>query len=108
MTSNEILTPTKGKGVPITITRSAQESIQSFKKRLEEMKINDEVNDKQKRIIEYILTELDPYESNFLIAYYDLAQCSPTRLGKLLGIDSSLVSSKLKTITKKCKLSTLS
>ena len=50
MTSNEILTPTKGKGVPITITRSAQESIQSFKKRLEEMKINDEVNDKQKRI----------------------------------------------------------
>ena len=61
----------------------------------------DETSEFDANSIRIILFELDPDESNLLIAYYAVCDCSPTALGKIIGIKSSYISTKIKNILKK-------
>lgn len=99
----KIFKKNKGKSLPIAITPDIQRSIKSFKLRLQEMCDNQEVNNSYQRIIQYLLNELDEYDLNILIAFYDQADCSPSKLSKLLGVDPSNVTKRIRNIITKCK-----
>ena len=94
----------KGKFVPITIDRNLQRRIKSFKDRLTQMVENDEISNSEKEGIYYILNELDTYDLNLLIAYFEY-NCSPSPVAKVLGVQPSVVSSRIKKILNKCKSS---
>lgn len=88
----------KGKCVPITIDRETRRRVKSFKDRLREYVLYDEVSDLHKLVIKVILEELDSYDQNILIAYYDLAGESAYRLAGMLGVGSYVITSRIKKI----------
>ena len=94
----------KGKFLPITIDKELQRKVKCFKDRLSQMVENDEISDREKNGIYYVLNELDTYDLNILITYYEY-DCSPTVVAKLLGVQPSVVSSRIKKILSKCKSS---
>lgn len=61
----------------------------------------DETSEFDANTIRIILFELDPDEANLLIAFYSVCDCSPTALGKLVNVNSSNISTKIKKIHKK-------
>lgn len=93
----------KGKSVPIKITSDLQRSIISFKKRLIEMSENGEVRDIDHKVIRRIINELDDYDANILIAYFDIAECSCSKLAKILGVTPSIVHTRIKNILNRLK-----
>lgn len=95
----------KGKSFPLRIDTNLQLRIKSFKDRLKEMCDYDEVSPTHQHIIKYILNDLDEYDRNLLIAFYDYAECSPTKLAKLFAVDASNINSRIKKIQTKCKQS---
>ena len=99
------LKKSKGKSFPIPITSETQRSVSSFKKRLAQMALNKDVDEKYITIIHYILNELDDYDLNLLIAYYDLADGKPTRLSKIFDVDPNNIQSRIKKIIKSCQQS---
>lgn len=88
----------KGKGKPLTINKEVQSKIQSFQNHLSEM-LDDDILLQHKRIISFILNELEPYERNILLAYYEW----DNEAAKLLGITTSVLGSWVKKINKKIK-----
>lgn len=98
----------KGKSKPITINKETQRSIASFKFRLKEMLDNQEVSEQHQKLIHYLLNDLEDYDLNILIAYFDQANCSASKLSKLLGLDPSNITSKINKIIKECRSSTSS
>ena len=88
----------KGKGKPLTINRDVQSKIQSFQNHLSDM-LNDDIHPQHKRIIRFILNNLEPYERNILIAYYEW----DNEAAKMLGITTSVLGSWIKKINKKIK-----
>lgn len=88
----------KGKGKPLTINRDVQSKIQSFQNHLSEM-LNDDIHPQHKRVIRFILKDLEPYERNILIAYYEW----DNEAAKMLGITTSVLGSWVKKINKKIK-----
>ena len=88
----------KGKGKPLTINRDVQSKIQSFQNHLSEM-IDDDIIPQHKRIILFILNDLEPYERNILLAYYEWDNSA----AKMLGITTSVLGSWVKKINKKIK-----
>lgn len=101
----KIFRKAKGKSAPISIDKNTQRSIKSFKMRLLEMCDNQEVNQTTQTLIHYILNELEEYDLNLLIAYYDQAECSSSKLSKLVGGDPSNITTKINKIIKKCRSS---
>lgn len=101
--STDYIKKARGKSIPIRITEDTRKRVRSFRNRLQEMSDNDEVRDIDKKTISYILSELDDYELNILFAYYDISNCSPTILGKILGVSSSVITNKLKKIHEKIR-----
>lgn len=98
------LTKDKGKHLPITITAEVRKQITAFKERLKQMADQpDETSEFDAKTIHIILNELDDYDSNLLIAYYAVADCSPTVLGNLLGLSSSVAGCRVKAIQTKIK-----
>lgn len=95
----------KGKFIPYTITPDIQKRISSFKKRLKEMDKNDEVSTQHSKIIKYLFNRLDEYDLNLLIAYYEIANQSPSALAKILNISPSVINSRIKKIISQCKQS---
>ena len=95
----------KGKSKPIAINKETQRSITSFKNRLKEMLDNREVSEQHQKLILYLLNDLEDYDLNILIAFYDQANCSPSKLSKLLGLDPSNITSKINKIISQCKRS---
>lgn len=94
----------KGKCRPITIDSQVRSKIESFKNRLLQMAEQpDETSAFDARSIDIIINKLDDYDRNLLIAYYAVADCSPTRLGDLIGIDKTMVSQKIKKIINNIK-----
>ena len=69
------------------------------------MALNKDVDEKYITIIHYILNELDDYDLNLLIAYYDLADGKPTRLSKIFDVDPNNIQSRIKKIIKSCQQS---
>ena len=88
----------KGKGKPLTINKEVQSKIQSFQNHLSEM-LDDDILPQYKRIIYFILNELEPYERNILLAYYEW----DNEAAKLLGITTSVLGGWVKKINKKIK-----
>ena len=88
----------KGKGKPLIINRDVQSKIQSFQNHLSEM-LKDDIHPQHKRIIRFILNNLEPYERNILIAYYEW----DNEAAKMLGITTSVLGSWVKKINKKIK-----
>lgn len=60
----------------------------------------DETSDFDRTTVDIITNQLDDYDRNILLAYYAVADCSPTKLAKLLGINNSSISHKIKRIIK--------
>lgn len=91
-----------GKCIPIVINDDVRKAIKSFAKRLEEMAAQpDETSEFDVETIRIILNDLCDYDRNILLAYYGVANCSPTALGKLLGTSCAVINSKVKKILKK-------
>lgn len=103
ITMNDSITYTKkGKCSPITIDSQVRSKIDSFKNRLMQMAEQpDETSAFDVNSIDIILNRLDDYDRNLLLAYYAVAECSPTKLGMLIGIDKTIVSHRISNLIKK-------
>ena len=104
MNETIILKKEKGKSFPIKITPTIRKRIYNFKLRLKEMAVYDNIGKKYEDLVYYILNDLDEYDLNLLIAYYELADCSASRLGKILNVEPSNINSRINNIQKKCRL----
>lgn len=101
---NQIIKANRTNGIPLIITPEVKEQIKNFKSRLMDMRDHpEETSDFDVRTIDIILNELSDYDRNFIIAYYELAESSATKLGRLFNISQPLVVYKIKAILKKIK-----
>lgn len=92
---------TKRGSSPITITPEIRSSIESFKKRLKEMAEQpDETSAFDARTIDIILNKLDDYDRNIICAYYSIADSSPSKMAKCLGVASSVLTNRISRIKK--------
>lgn len=98
------LKKSKGKFAPLTITKDTQLKIKSFKDRLKQMIENEEINEIYKNKVCQVLNGLDTYDLNLLIAYYEY-DCKASEVARLLGVNTSVIYSRIKDILKKCKSS---
>lgn len=86
---------------PLKITPEVRKGIDLFKKRLIEMAEQpDETSAFDKHTIHLIMNELDDYNRNILLAYYSVANCSATTLGRMLNVNPSTITSRINRITK--------
>lgn len=82
----------RNKSIPITITPEVRTAIESFKNRLLEMAAQpDETSEYDAKSVYLIMNYLDDYERNLLLAYYSIAECSPTKLSKYIGVPMSCI-----------------
>lgn len=94
----------KGKCTPITIDSKVRQKIESFRHRLIQMSQQpDESSEFDVTTIDIIVNRLDDYDRNLLLAYYAVADCSPTKLGNLIGVDKTIVSHRIASLIKKIK-----
>lgn len=89
----------KGKSIPYTIDDSVRARIKSFSDMLVNMKEDYGEDSKQAKTIDIILTKLDAYDRNIIIAFFEYEQ-SPTALGRLLGVSPSVIISRITKIKK--------
>lgn len=87
----------RGKFIPYTIDDTVRSRIKSFSEMLVNMKEDYGPDSKQTRAIDVILNELDSYDRNIILAYYEYGE-SPSVLGRLLGVSPVVVLSRVKTI----------
>lgn len=95
----ETIYKSKGKFIPIVIDDEVRRRVKSFKDRLKEMSEYDEISTLDKLSVRIILEELDPYDQNILIAYYDYGG-SATELGRMLQVSPQVIYSRIKKILK--------
>lgn len=98
----DILKKPRGKTTAIIIDEEVRYQVRTFKHRLREMaeSPDNEVREIDKKSIDVILNDLDEYDQNILIAYYAVANCSPTALGKLFGVKGPIIANRIKRIIK--------
>lgn len=96
-----VLKKPSGKSKAIIIDYRTQSIIRSFKERYRELlDTDDEVRDIDKISIQVILNELDEFDQNILIAYFAIADSSPTKLAKVFGVAPSVITSRINKIIK--------
>lgn len=96
-----ILKKPNGKSKAIIIDYQTQSIIRSFKDRYRELlNTEDEVRDIDKTSIQVILNELDEFDQNILIAYFAIADSSPSKLAKVFGVAPSVITSRINKIIK--------
>lgn len=94
-----ILKKPNGKSKAIIIDHQTQSIIRSFKERYRELlDTDDEVRDIDKISIQVILNELDEFDQNILIAYFAIADSSPTKLAKVFGVAPSVITNRINKI----------
>ena len=94
-----ILKKPNGKSKAIIIDHQTQSIIKSFKERYRELlNTDDEVRDIDKISISVILNELDEFDQNILIAYFAIADSSPTKLANVFGVTSSVITNRINKI----------
>lgn len=98
----ETIRKDKGKYIPYTIDDSVRSRIKSFSEMLLNLKEDYGPDSKQSRAIDVILNELDNYDRNIIIAFFEYNQ-SPTILGKLLGVSPAVILSRITKIKKTIK-----
>lgn len=92
----------KNKSIPITITPEVRAAIESFKNRLIQMAEQpDETSEYDVKTIYLIMNSLDDYERNLLFAFYSIAECSPTKLSRLIGVPASCICHRIERMKKK-------
>lgn len=96
-----IIRKPNGKSKAIRIDYSTQTEIKSFKNRYRqilESDYDDEVRPIDKITITVILNELDEFDQNILIAFYAIADSSPTKLARVFGVAPSVITSRINKI----------
>lgn len=90
----ETLKKSKGKSKPITINQEIRDKISSFKSYLIDYMLDPETPKKEKDTLYYMLYEMEPYEQNLLLAYYEWG----TEAAKMLNVSTSVLQSNVKKI----------
>lgn len=90
----ETLKKSKGKSKPITINQEIRDKIASFKSYLIDYMLDSETPKKEKDTLYYMLYEMEPYEQNLLLAYYEWG----TEAAKMLNVSTSVLQSNVKRI----------
>ena len=97
----DIIRKSNGKSSTIIIDDQVRKEIKSVKKRYEELlKTDDEIRDIDKISISVILNELDEFDQNILIAFFTIANSSPSLLAKMFGVSPSVITSRVNKIIK--------
>ena len=95
----ETLKKSKGKSKPITINQEIRDKIASFKSYLIDYMLDPSTPKKEKDTLYYMLYEMEPYEQNLLLAYYEWG----TEAAKMLNVSTSVLQSNVKKILFKIK-----
>ena len=95
----ETLKKSKGKSKPITINQEIRDKISSFKSYLIDYMLDPSTPKKEKDTLYYLLYEMEPYEQNLLLAYYEWG----TEAAKMLNVSTSVLLSNVKRILFKIK-----
>lgn len=90
----ETLKKSKGKSKPITINQEIRDKISSFKSYLIDYMLDPSTPKKEKDTLYYMLYEMEPYEQNLLLAYYEWG----TEAAKMLNVSTSVLQSNVKRI----------
>ena len=90
----ETLKKSKGKSKPITINQEIRDKIASFKSYLIDYMLDPSTPKKEKDTLYYMLHEMEPYEQNLLLAYYEWG----TEAAKMLNVSTSVLQSNVKRI----------
>ena len=90
----ETLKKSKGKSKPITINQEIRDKISSFKSYLIDYMLDTSTPKKEKDTLYYMLYEMEPYEQNLLLAYYEWG----TEAAKMLNVSTSVLQSNVKRI----------
>ena len=90
----ETLKKSKGKSKPITINQEIKDKIASFKSYLIDYMLDPSTPKKEKDTLHYMLYEMEPYEQNLLLAYYEWG----TEAAKMLNVSTSVLQSNVKRI----------
>ena len=94
----------KGKSIPYSIDDNVRGRIQSCAGVLKDMQDELPPTSPQHKAIDIILNQLDAYDRNIIIAFYEYDE-SPTTLGKLLGVSPSVIVARIKRINQTIKKS---
>lgn len=95
----ETLKKSRGKSKPITINQEIRDKISSFKSYLIDYMLDPSTPKKEKDTLYYMLYEMEPYEQNLLLAYYEWG----TEAAKMLNVSTSVLQSNVKRILFKIK-----
>lgn len=88
------------KPVQLSITPELKSQITHFRARLEEMtSYPDETSEFDVETVRIILYELDDVDRNIILAYYGVANNSPTTLARLLGTTPEIIRLRIRRIT---------
>lgn len=90
----ETLKKSKGKSKPITINQEIRDKISSFKSYLIDYMLDPSTPKKEKDTLYYMLYEMEPYEQNLLLAYYEWG----TEAAKILNVSTSVLQSNVERI----------
>ena len=90
----ETLKKSKGKSKPITINQEIRDKIASFKSYLIDYMLDSSTPKKEKDTLYYLLYEMEPYEQNLLLSYYEWG----TEAAKMLNVSTSVLQSNVKRI----------
>lgn len=90
----ETLKKSKGKSKPITINQEIRDKIASFKSYLIDYMLDPSTPKKEKDTLYYLLYEMESYEQNLLLAYYEWG----TEAAKMLNVSTSVLQSNVKRI----------
>ena len=90
----ETLKKSKGKSKPITINQEIRDKISSFKSYLIDYMLDPSTPKKEKDTLYYLLYEMEPYEQNLLLAYYEWG----IEAAKMLNVSTSVLLSNVKRI----------
>lgn len=101
---NEILVKEKQKCVPLVITPEIKEQIRIFKERLIDCANRpDETSEFDANTVDIVVNQLDDYDTNLLIAYYTIGDCSATKLARIFGTSQPVIRRKIMLIHDKIK-----
>lgn len=93
----EKICKSKGKFVPIVIDDEIRRRVKSFKDRLKQMYEYDDLPTPTRTSIKVILEDLDSYDQNILILYFDF-DCNKSKLSKTLCVSPHVINSRIKKI----------
>lgn len=95
----ETLKKSRGKSKPITINQDIRDKISSFKSYLIDYMLDHDTPKNERDTLYYILYQMEPYEQNLLLAYYEWGN----EAAKMLNVSTSVLQSNVKRILSKIK-----